>query len=137
MDNRPLRRAISRMNSLPSLPHLYREICEIAQSPSSGINDVAMVVSRDPGMSAKVLQLVNSSFFCLPREVSSVKQAVALTGIDILKALVIEESLRLYPPIWLYPREEFYGDEHALAERHAPLRQAIGEALDDLLAASS
>jgi diadenosine tetraphosphate (Ap4A) HIT family hydrolase len=48
-----------------------------------------------------------------------------------------EDPERLAGPVWLYPREEFYGDEHALAERHAPLRQAIGEALDDLLAASS
>ena len=50
---------------------------------------VGEVVSRDIGMTAKILQLVNSAFFGLRRHVASAGQAVSLLGLDITKALIL------------------------------------------------
>jgi diadenosine tetraphosphate (Ap4A) HIT family hydrolase len=41
---------------------------------------------------------------------------------------------RLRGPVWLYPPDVFYGPDHELSERHDAVREAIGEALDDLAA---
>ncbi|MGC4950853.1 diadenosine tetraphosphate hydrolase [Streptomyces sp. DT224] len=35
-------------------------------------------------------------------------------------------------PVWLYPRERWHDESHALGPRHAAVREAIGEELDRL-----
>jgi HD-like signal output (HDOD) protein len=47
------------------------------------------IIASDLGMSAKVLQLVNSSFFGLFTRVASPAQAVNLLGAETVKALVL------------------------------------------------
>jgi len=84
-----LKGVISRLDSLPSLPALYAEIIEELQSPNASIQKIGQIIARDPAMAAKVLQLVNSAFFALPRRITDPTQAVSLLGIDIIKALVL------------------------------------------------
>ena len=45
------------------------------------------------GISAKILQLVNSAFFGLPREVSSVHMAVCYIGAEMLQNLVLSAEV--------------------------------------------
>ena len=84
-----LRELVSGMNALPSLPALYLEIVEILQSPDGSIQEVARVISKDIGMTSKILQLVNSAFFGLYRRVTDPGQAVSLLGVELIKALVL------------------------------------------------
>ncbi len=84
-----VRRAVSQINQLPSLPDLYQKIREIAKSDQAGVNDAVDIIARDVAMSAKVLQLVNSSYFGIAREVSSITQAISLLGMETLKSLVL------------------------------------------------
>jgi putative nucleotidyltransferase with HDIG domain len=79
LSNEDLKETISQLGSIPSMPSLYEELLEELQHPDA----------QDPGMSAKVLQLVNSAFFGLAREVSSPEQATALLGVDTMKILVL------------------------------------------------
>jgi len=84
-----IKRIVSSMDSIPSLPSLYAEITEELHSPNASIQKVGTIVSKDMGMTAKILQLVNSAFFGLRRHVSSPAQAVSLLGLDTIKALVL------------------------------------------------
>lgn len=84
-----IKRIVSSMDSIPSLPSLYAEITEELHSPNASIQKVGQIVSKDMGMTAKILQLVNSAFFGLRRHVSSPAQAVSLLGLDTIKALVL------------------------------------------------
>jgi hypothetical protein len=54
---------------------------------------VGQLVERDVGMTAKILQIVNSAFFGLPRRVVNAQDAVALLGYDTLKALVLSSGI--------------------------------------------
>ena len=76
----------SKLQTLPSLPSLYREIIEVLQSTDPSISKVGEVISRELGMTAKILQLVNSAFFGLYTHVSSAGQAVNLLGLDTVKS---------------------------------------------------
>ena len=80
---------VSKLDSLPSLPSLYVEIIQELQSNNSSIRKIGDIISRDLAMTAKILQLVNSSYFSLPRHISSPEQAVFLLGLDTIKALVL------------------------------------------------
>ena len=89
LENESLITLISTIESLPSLPSLYTEIIEEVNLPDSSIARVGEIISKDVGMSAKILQLVNSSFFGLPTHVSNPARAVALIGLETVKALVL------------------------------------------------
>jgi HD-like signal output (HDOD) protein len=84
-----VKRVISAMETLPSSPVLYGRLMEELKGPEPSINAVAEIVSSDVGMTAKLLQLVNSAFFALPHRVSHVSQAVSFLGLDTVKTLVL------------------------------------------------
>ena len=88
-----VRRMVSNMDSIPSLPSLYVEIMEEIQSPNASVQRVGKIISKDMGMITKILQLVNSAFFGLRRHVSSPSQAVSLLGLDTIRALVLSVQI--------------------------------------------
>ena len=60
---------VGALRELPSLPHIYDELRLALQRPNTTIEEVAQIVEQDVAIRAKVLQLVNSAFFGLAREV--------------------------------------------------------------------
>jgi HD-like signal output (HDOD) protein/CheY-like chemotaxis protein len=89
LEDEALIRVVSGMESIPSLPELYSQVVEEVTSAEGSLNRIGEIISRDSGMSAKILQLVNSAFFGLPRQVTSPVKAVQLLGFDTVKALVL------------------------------------------------
>lgn len=79
----------TQMRSIPSLPELYTEIVEELQNENASMRRIGQIISKDVGMTAKILQLVNSAFFGLRRHVSNPAQAVSLLGLETIKALVL------------------------------------------------
>jgi putative nucleotidyltransferase with HDIG domain len=88
-----IKRTVSNIDSLPSLPSLYGEIMAELKSPMVSTARIGKIVSQDPGMTAKILQLVNSAFFGLQRHVSDPIQAVTILGIDTIRALVLSVQI--------------------------------------------
>lgn len=107
LNDRRLKSLLPRLESLPSLPALYTEILAEIQAPNSSFRKVGDLVARDLGMTAKILQLVNSAFFGLARRVASPQDAVSLLGYDTVRALVLsakifsQVNLQRIPGFWL------------------------------------
>lgn len=89
MKNEALRRIVSELESLPVLPGLYTELTEAVSNPHTSMADVGQIIERDPGMSAKVLQMVNSAFFGTSRSVANVQQAVTFLGLPQIRQLLL------------------------------------------------
>lgn len=53
--------------------------------PEVSITEVEQFLSQDPILSYKLLRLVNSAAFALPRTIESLRQAITLLGLDIIK----------------------------------------------------
>jgi len=87
-----LRALISGTASLPSAPTIYREVVRMLQTPEASAHQIGALLSRDMGMTAKILQLVNSAFFGLQRHITSAEDAVMFLGIDTVKALALSVS---------------------------------------------
>src|SRR5205085_8244877 len=51
------------------------------------------IVTRDPALSAKLLQLVNSAYFGTGHATTSIQQAVALLGTDRLRYIALTASV--------------------------------------------
>lgn len=84
-----LRRLIAGMRSLPSLPDIYVQIMEELKSPGGSMLRVGRIIASDLGMSAKVLQLVNSAYFGLSHTVTDPAQAAVFLGMDTIRAMVL------------------------------------------------
>lgn len=93
MNNPHLKNLVSQMDSLPSLPEIYYELVEELRREDASVDRVGGLISRDISMTAKVLQLVNSSYFGLPGHVNDPKHAAALLGLNTLKPLVLTASV--------------------------------------------
>ncbi len=93
LTNSNLRGLVSSLNNLPSLPSIYTELLDILAKEDCSVDEVADCISRDIGMSAKILQLVNSPFFGLYRNIDSASQAVGLLGLDTVKYLVLSVKI--------------------------------------------
>lgn len=93
LSSKELSAVVSRIKSLPSLPSLYTRIIEILQSDDPSLQKIGEIVSEDIAMSAKVLQLVNSSFFGIARRISNPVQAVMFLGLETVKALVLSVQI--------------------------------------------
>jgi HD-like signal output (HDOD) protein len=88
-----LKGLVSQVQSLPSLPHLYVQIQEELQSPNASLQRVGQIIAQDIGMTAKVLQLVNSAFFGIQRRITQPCQAVSLLGLETVNAIVLSVKL--------------------------------------------
>ena len=84
-----LNKIVGAISSLPSVPSLYKEVLEETESPDGSAAAVGEIISQDPGMTAKILQIANSAAFGLGRPVTSSAQAVSLLGMDTIKSLVL------------------------------------------------
>lgn len=82
-------RLIEKVKSLPSLPSLYLELVRELRSPMVSVRRVGQIISKDLGMTPKLLQLVNSAYFGISREVTSVERAVALLGLNLVRDCVL------------------------------------------------
>ncbi len=92
-----LKDLISQLGKLPSLPSTYSKLQKAMALPDVEIKELAEIIAKDIAMTAKVLQLVNSSFFGMYTKVDSAARAVALLGLDTIKVLVL--SLELFSKI--------------------------------------
>ncbi len=84
-----LKKTIVGIKNLPSLPSLYNLIIAEMQSPEGSLKKVGYLISQDVSMSAKILQLVNSAFFALPRKIVDPQQAAVFVGIETLKSIIL------------------------------------------------
>ena len=89
LDNSSLREYLAGLRSLPAMPQLYQKLTALLADPGFSMSDAAHLVEQDPGLSAKVLQLVNSAFFGVPQRLSNVRSAVTYIGTNMLKSLVL------------------------------------------------
>lgn len=93
MHDEGIRRVVGGLDRLPSLPDVYWQLVRATENPDTGLSDIARIVERDPAMSVKVLQLVNSAYFGLPQKTDSISRAVNYLGIENLKGLLVAVSV--------------------------------------------
>jgi len=89
LKNPAIKAVVSGLKSIPSLPVLYDELMAELQRDETSMSNVAAIISKDVGMTAKILQLANSAFIGLRCHVSSPTQAVCMIGTEMLRALVL------------------------------------------------
>jgi len=120
-------RIVGEMDALPSQPETYNAVNRALSDPEVEIATVAGIIEGDTGMSAKILQLVNSSFFGLPRKVGSVADATTFLGLNTIRDLVLSVEVFKAPEGISPLLEEFLGALQRRSRHTAILARAMFE----------
>jgi len=84
---------LAKLKDIRILPMVAMKVNELINNPSSSSSDIAAVMKKDQVLTAKVLKLVNSSYYAIPGGVADVQRALAFLGFNTLAQLVLSLSV--------------------------------------------
>ncbi|MCL1955600.1 MAG: HDOD domain-containing protein, partial [Brevinematales bacterium] len=82
MQNKINAKIKSYIKEIPSLPVSVRKVMEICKNPSASPMDLNQVISLDPVLTGRLLQLINSAYYGLNNHVTSLIKAITMLGIN-------------------------------------------------------
>ena len=88
-----LQRIIGQVDKLPSPSDIYFELSRLIRSPTCRLGELHKVVSRDPALAAKLLQLANTAHFRLGKATTSIDRAVEILGLERLRYVALTTSV--------------------------------------------
>lgn len=87
--------------AVASLPDVVMRVQTILNDPQHSLDHIARIVTEDPGLSARVLKIANSSLYSFPFPICTVTRALTLIGTnslqDLITATVVMEMFRGVP----------------------------------------
>jgi len=86
-------KVIARIDDLPTLPRTVLKITELVNDPKSSAKDLSRIITDDQVLTARLLKLVNSSFYGFPQRISTVTNAIVLLGFDAIRNLLLTTSV--------------------------------------------
>ena len=88
-----LQRLLEQSNELPSLPEIYLRVSELLESENATAHQIGEAVQTDLSLTTKLLKMINSAYYGLPKQVTSISQAVSLLGRQRLKEVLMGSVL--------------------------------------------
>jgi hypothetical protein len=77
---------------MPSLSTTVKKVLGICNNPETPANDLNRVISLDPVLAGQVLRLINSAYYSLPKEITSLTRAIIMLGLNTVKNLALSTA---------------------------------------------
>lgn len=84
--------AIGGLEAIPRPPVTVQALEKVLADPDAGIIAVAAVINRDAALTARLLRIVNSSFFGAGRQITRVDAAVNFMGVSLVRAITLADG---------------------------------------------
>ncbi len=85
-----IRVEIQKIDYLPPMPSIAQEILIASVDHSSDIEDIAAIIKKDAGLTAKIIGVANSAYFSYPRQVTTLEEAIInILGLDLVKGFAL------------------------------------------------
>jgi HD-like signal output (HDOD) protein len=84
---------VENISTVPTVPSVLKQLSTIIENPKISLNEISHFVSKDPALTTKILQMVNSALYGFPGRISSVNHAVMLLGLNVVKGLLLSVSV--------------------------------------------
>lgn len=81
------------INKMPSLSTTVTKIMEICNDPTASPADLNKVISLDPVLMGKVMKLINSAYYGLSQEITSLVRAIIMLGLNTVKNLALSTAV--------------------------------------------
>lgn len=89
----PLKQKLSLASNFPTPPAIALQIVALAGDPDIDLGRVALTISKDPGLTAKVLRVANSPLYSKRRKSENLRQALVALGVNAATTLALSFSL--------------------------------------------
>ena len=88
-----LKNIVEQIDQLEPVPPIATQIMALTEDPDSPLSQIADLILRDPALTANLLKTCNSAYCGLSLKVDSVRDAIALVGLDHIVQLVMLSSV--------------------------------------------
>ncbi len=89
-----IRLEIQKIDYLPPMPSIAQEILTAANDASSGIDDIAAIIQKDPGLAARIVGVANSAYFGYPRKIDTLEDAIInILGLDLVMGFALSIAM--------------------------------------------
>ena len=78
---------------ISSLPMIFYRISEAVNDPRASMADIGKIIGDDPGLTVRLLRLVNSAFYGFPSKIDTITQALVIIGTRQLCDLALGTSM--------------------------------------------
>ena len=101
---------------IPSLPEIFYQFKQAIDDPESSFEEIGEIVNNDPGLTIRLLKIVNSAFYGFPQQVETISHAISIVGReqlnDLVLSTVVMDQFKNIPPTSLN-MESFW--KHSIA----------------------
>jgi putative nucleotidyltransferase with HDIG domain len=84
---------LRRIRELPSLPEVVNRILTLLGQAETPASQIAKLIAYDPGLTSKVLRMVNSAAYGFQRQISSIQHGIMILGFNTVRGLVLSASI--------------------------------------------
>ncbi len=91
--NPAIQKLLSKIGNLPTLPQVVEQVMTLVEDPDTTSAQLADVISTDQALMTKVLKVVNSAYYGMPRRIATLRQATVILGFNTVKNLVLSASI--------------------------------------------
>jgi len=89
----PLKNKLQLTTNFPSPPAIALQIVALAADPEIDVAKVASTISKDPGLTVKILRVANSPLYAKRRKSENLRQALVALGLNAATTLALSFSL--------------------------------------------
>lgn len=77
------------VDGMPAFPKSVQRILELTRDVNCSARDLVQVIDKDPVVTVKILKVVNSAYYRLPKQITSISHAVVYLGFNTIKNLAL------------------------------------------------
>lgn len=81
------------IKKMPALPTSIGKVMEVCNDPTSSSADLSRVISLDPVLMGRVMQLINSAYYGLNNKITSLVRAIIMLGLNTVKNLALSTAI--------------------------------------------
>ncbi len=131
MDNKQFFKELDRIRDIPTLPVMVIEANRLLEDPNTSVANICSIIEKDQAMAMKILKLVNSSFYGLPSQISTIRNAIVVLGYNTVRnAIMTLTIMKLMPKKGVWIEGFSAGDLWSHAVEVAVLCRHIAELSD-------
>lgn len=77
------------VDGMPAFPKSVQRVLELTRDVNSTPKELVEVIDKDPVLTVKILKVVNSAYYSLPKQITSVGHSVVYLGFNTIKNLAL------------------------------------------------
>jgi len=93
MENKEIKRRLSKISELPTLPMVANNVIKLTQNPDSTAFEIAEAISQDQSLATMILKTANSAYYGFPSKITTIHYAIVVLGFNNIKNIVLSTTI--------------------------------------------